>query len=514
MLPPDLVLFTWPLVVILLFRFMSFKSAVVWSIVAGYLLLPSSSHTSWDVPLLPPVDKRNVPALATAVVAAIILHRMTENTMLRRAEIPDALTGVLVGWLPRSLVGQVLIVTMVIGVVMTVQTNEQPLVYGPRVITGLGLPDILAMSTELGFMILPFLIGRKFLSNSAGHKILLVALCVAGSAYAVLAMYEVRMSPQLNTFFYGFFPHSWTQHLRGGGFRPLVFLDHGLRLGIFLSCATIAAAVLTRIDKSHRPQYFFAFLWLFAALFLSKTLGAFLSALILIPVAFLFSTRLQLLAAAVVAIVVLTYPLLRSIDLVPTDAAIALAERVDTDRAASLLYRFENEDILLDKARERPLFGWGKWSRARVFDENGNDISTTDGAWVILIGENGWIGYITQFGLLTIPIVLLAFRSKRDPMDPATAGLALALSAILLDLLPNSPITPVLFLIAGALIGRLEIVGKEIKTVALAPSGTSAIRHTRFPTDKIRGGHQPIPGRVGRGEVFRSQASKRSKTTQ
>ena len=56
---------------------------------------------------------------------------------------------------------------------------------------------------------------------------------------------------------YGFFPHSWLQHVRGGGFRPIVFMNHGLVLGIFLSMAVVASAIMVRLSTRRGPHALF-----------------------------------------------------------------------------------------------------------------------------------------------------------------------------------------------------------------------------------------------------------------
>ena len=79
--------------------------------------------------------------------------------------------------------------------------------------------------------IVPFLLGMRVLGTVEAQAEFLRVLVVAACAYALLALFEVRMSPQLSNWVYGFFPHSFAQHIRSGGFRPVVFLPHGLWLG-------------------------------------------------------------------------------------------------------------------------------------------------------------------------------------------------------------------------------------------------------------------------------------------
>ncbi|MBL0871526.1 MAG: hypothetical protein IBJ18_13215, partial [Phycisphaerales bacterium] len=49
-----LVLFSWPLVAVVLFRLMSVQRALVWTLIAGHLLLPSA--TGIKFPMLPVID--------------------------------------------------------------------------------------------------------------------------------------------------------------------------------------------------------------------------------------------------------------------------------------------------------------------------------------------------------------------------------------------------------------------------------------------------------------------------
>jgi len=339
---------------------------------------------------------------------------------------------------------------------VTVLTNGEPVIAGPRYIPGMSLYDSvsLMMSTAIG--IVPFVLGMRVLGTPEAQAELLRVLVLAACAYALLALFEVRMSPQLSNWIYGFFPHSWLQHIRGGGFRPVVFLNHGLWLGIFLCMAVLAACALWRHalrDRVQAAPWLAATLWLAVTLVLSRNLGATALMLLFAPVILFTPPRLQVLIAAAFAATVLTYPMLRGAGLVPTDAIHSLAQSVSEQRAGSLKYRFDHEDALLARANEKPFAGWGSWGRNRVYDpETGRDLSVTDGIWVITIGSYGWFGYLAQFGMLTAPLLVLA-RKKVAEIDPVTAGLALLMAAALIDLIPNATLTPISWLVAGALAG-------------------------------------------------------------
>ncbi len=456
-MPPLLALFSWPLVVLAFARKYPPALAFILAILVGYLLLPET--IAFDLPMLPALTKHSIPALSVVLFIALF-HYRGEKTR-NRTLIPEH------GFVRIATVG------LLLGTLFTVATNGDPLRYGPTFLPGMRLYDGLSQGLAMAIMLLPMLLARKFLASPEAHVLLLRILCIAALLYSLLALFEVRMSPQLNQWLYGFFPHSFAQHYRGGGWRPIVFLSHGLVLSIFFCCATLAAAGLSRIDRKKSGVFLAATAWLFLTLILTKSLGALVIAILLLPAALLWGVRSQLIVAGAVAALVLIYPVARSNGYIPVYQIIEQAEKIDTDRAGSLRIRILNEDRLLAKARERPLFGWGAWGRSRVFDPvTGVDITIADGRWAGVLGVNGWSGYLFEFGLLCLPLILLFLHRRRYRIGMESSILALMMTANLVDLIPNSSITPITWMIAGALWGRLEL--GRIETATQEAASTEA----------------------------------------
>ena len=477
-----LALFSWPVVVMMLFRRFGPAMAVAVAIVGGYLLLPTEVEIR--LPFVPDINKDTVAAVPALLMAMALFGAQAYQRQNDGQAGPLGLPG----WLPRNGIINLLILMVLVGIIMTMLTNRDPISYGPTRLRGGSIFDGLSALLKMMVAIVPFLLARKFLARSQDHFRLLVVLCISGLLYSLLALYEVRMSPQLNKAVYGFFPHDWSQHKRGGGWRPIVFLHHGLWLGIFLACATLACAAMVRlVPQEWRMRAVLSLGWMFMALFLAKTLGAFMIVLILLPVVFL-SARVQMLCAAGLCGAILLYPMLRAGGLTPSNQVLNVAAMVDCERALSFQTRITHEDKLLDKAAKRPLFGWGGWSRARIYDERGRDQSVTDGYWILILGESGWTGYIGLFGLLTIPTVILAMRQKAYEVTMATSALCLVLTANLIDLIPNATFTPLTWLIAGALAGRLELGAQDSRSSAQAPvaAGPARPSYTRFTPTKGR----------------------------
>jgi hypothetical protein len=448
-------LLSWPLVTLILVMSLPFHKAVVISILGGFLVLPVEG--GWDLPILPPIRKETIPSL-TLVVLALLLHSGQRQPTRDAKDVPSY---ALPGWLPRSTLGSVCLVLFVFGSFGTVMMNGEPLFYGSTVIPGLRAYDGFSFALAGLVLFAPLLLGRKFFAHPERHAFLLKVLMAGGLVYSLLVLYELRMSPQLSNIIYGFFPHSFAQHVRGGGawgWRPVVFMEHGLQLTLFMTTSTIAAfAVFRYFDGPLRSVFFVAGLWLLLVVFLSNSLGAFIIVIFFLPIVLFFGVRLQLLFATTLAAVIIAYPVLRSVDVIPLERLVAMAETVSAQRAQSLQFRFHHEEMLLEHALEKPVFGWGGWRRNRIFDEIGNDISVTDAAWVIVMGIRGWVGYLGQFGLLSLPVVLLTFNQMRFKVSGVTTMLSLVLVAGLVDLLLNSFLSPVSLLVAGALWGRLEL---------------------------------------------------------
>ena len=464
-----IVLLSWPLVGIFLFRRFSLPTALVWTILGGYLFLPS--RPSFDYPFIPAIDKNLIPSLTAAVLCMVTIRqtqarggvrgadRVKSSARLRRDQEttkPPASgrSRPTVTWIIRILIGAYIIAPL-----LTAMTNPDPIVIGGRVLPGLDLRDALSATLRSLVAILPFLLARRYLADAVAQVNILRGFCIAGLLYSLLVLFEVRMSPQLNVNLFGYFSHSFAQHLRGGGWRPIIFLQHGLWVGIFLSMSILSAMTLFK-HSSGKPRlmYLLVILWMVPILVISKNFGALIITFSLAPFLLLGSIRMKILLAATVVVIVLSFPALRGANLVPVGKLLTTVQSINAARAASLSIRLKNEDLLLAKANQKPFFGWGGWDRSRVFDAfTGRDISITDGIWVIIIGLSGWFGYLATFGLICIPTFLLAWR-RRSQLTVVTAGLALVLCANLVDLIPNATLTPLTWLVAGAIAGYCQRV--------------------------------------------------------
>lgn len=492
-----LAMILYPFAAALVFRVLPFVLAIPSALLVGFLLLPAGVH--YDVPLLPSLTKTSTPVFVTLLMIFLFMPRPSPYAQ-RSASAPKDELLVLPGWIPRARWVQALIALFVIAPMMTALLNGDWLTYGPTTLRALTLYDGANMVQLALVAVLPFLIGRRFLAGEDGHRALLLALLTAGLLYSLPTLAEVRLSPQLHNIVYGYFPHSWLQHVRGDGFRPVVFLNHGLVLSMFLCTAALAiAAYMRAIDGEQRILYFLGAAYMTVVVFLSKSLGMTLVACVLIPVILFCSVRVQMVVAGGVAALVFAYPFMRTVGINPLMAVVGFVEGFAPERAASLAFRLNMEDRLIDRMLERPLFGWGSLGRSELWSATGFNTAVRDGLWIIQIGERGVFGFVSQFGLLCLPIMMLALKAKPYALSAATAGLCLVLAANALDLVPNAGITPYTFLVAGALAGRLEL------GAAQAPEAHAALaRSDGAPGPQAAAARGPAPAdaSVRDGQVY------------
>ena len=266
-----------------------------------------------------------------------------------------------------------------------------------------------------------------------------------------------------------------------------MFLRHGLWVGLFLFSVVLAGTALARAGaEAKRMGRMLATLWLLAILLISKNLGAVMITFLLLPLLWL-PFRTILMASTVIAVVFVTYPALRQADMVPLDRVLSVANRISPERAASFEFRLRNEDILLARALEKPLSGWGGWGRSQPSDDKGNRITTVDGLWVSTLGSSGWIGYVGFFGLLVFPMLALFHIRKRREIPIETAALGLIMAGNLLYLIPNSALSPIGWLMAGAIAGFVQYGTRASEPAPQTPTGNSrTIRYTRFGDQQSR----------------------------
>ena len=424
-------LISWPFISLIFYKRLPVINATFWTIVGGFLILPVK--VAIDFPLIPPLNKESIPAIA-ALIGCKYIKKIKIN------------------FFPKQGLEKWFILGLITLPFITMLNNQESINFIP----GLTFLDSLSSSLRLYLVLLPLILGMQIIKTYEDQLLLFRLLVVACLFYSLLILYEIRMSPQLHTTIYGFFPHSFLQQFRAGGFRAVVFLGHGLTVSMFIAVALGAATILLRSKvKLFGLSSWLFIVYLFLVLILNKSIGALLLGLLLFTAVAWMPVNIIKRVSILLAFIVLLYPLLSIFDYFPHEMLIEMANNYDPARGGSLAFRFYHENLLLEHAQQKLFFGWGGWGRNRLED------SVTDGNWIIILGVLGLIGFLLLFGLLTNTVwkstkayILLKNNHERKIL----LAHALIVSVIMIDQLPNASLAAWMFFLIGALLGRTKTI--------------------------------------------------------
>jgi hypothetical protein len=441
-LAPLMLILWFPLTLVLFVRVRPTLAATI-SIIGAGLVLPSGY--AFDFRGLPPIGRETVASLACGFAILYSNRRIFASRMPFQGAESLALVLVVAGF-------------------GTVLGNGDPIRIGSGALPSLRLWDAVGVSAEAIFFYgIPYYLGRVLFRDPRDLRILLSVLVIAGLLYLLPILWEARMSPNLHYRLYGYHPAEFHMSKRElfFGWRPMVFVGHGLALSMFVLTTALAAAALRRVMPvrlKRRLSLVTGVLSFFVLI--CNSVGTIVYSLLTVPVAAFSSPRVFRRVLMSGVFLVFLYPALRASEVFPTTGLVELAGSYSQRRADSLANRFDNEDMLLARARERVWFGWGGYGRNRVYDlASGNDLSTTDGYWIIVFGVRGVIGFLAIFGIMLLPVVgAIRASGRRTPSRETYLVLGTALIVVIsaVDLLPNGIPTIRTVFYAGALAGSLQ----------------------------------------------------------
>jgi hypothetical protein len=425
-----IMMFGWIPVVISLFSKLTPRRAVIASFLFAWMFLPMAEY---PVPGLPDYTKMSATCWGVLIAALMFDSISIFSFRLKSIDIP--------------------MIIWCLCPILSSLTNDLG-IYD-------GISESLAQTVTWGF---PYFIGRIYFNNLESLKEFAIGIFIGGLIYMPLCWFEIRFSPQLHKIFYGYYQRAFVQTMRYGGFRPMVFMEHGLMVGIWMISSTLIG------------------LWIWVSGILKKVKGIPISILVIMLLItsilckstgaialFIIGTGILLITKKIKMNIMLICLMLISVLYVSTRATgywdgenlTMFIYEQDQERAQSLWTRFDNENMLIEKALEKKTFGWGGWGRSRIYDEEGEDITITDGLWIIVFGKNGMLGLAALMSSILFPMVIL--MKQYNPMElfhpkviPATL-LSVLLSLYMVDCLLNAMVNPIFMVAAGGITG----IGKE-----------------------------------------------------
>lgn len=433
-----IVLYCWPIVTILLFLNLRPAKAVVVSVIGGYLFLPM---TTIDVPLIGSLTKTTSVAIGLMIGSLLSGSDDGIRVRVRSFDIPMLL------WCLAS-------------------------PFFSSVVNGLGAYDGFSGSVQatLNWGVF-YYIGKKYFSEASRLRILSGSILIGGLLYIPLILFELRMSPQLSRMVYGFFPHSFAQHIRYGGYRPIVFMQHGLAVSFWMAAAAAVCFWFWRTRQKKSVMGIpvaIAALSLIAVTILCKSANAWAYIALSVAGFFYFRRKRRTKLFSLVLLIIPIYVAFRISGVVSTkELADSLGKIFDSERIVSLTSRLTQEDLFSQRAMMRPIFGWGNMTRAwPMAARSGFAVpQAIDALWLIQFSTKGIFGLACLFLSLGLGPLRILRRVKTLP-SPGPGGIddfqvdAVVLSLIvilfLVDSLLNAMISPVWILCAGALAGNSE----------------------------------------------------------
>lgn len=303
----------------------------------------------------------------------------------------------------------------------------------------------------------PYFIARLHFQTKEQLLDLAYALFIGGLIYVPLCLFEIRFSPVLHHHIYGFNQHSFAQSVRGSTYRPIVFLQHGLMVGMWMAMTAFlgwSLGVAGKLGRFMGVPLKLAAPIMFLVLVAMQSLGA----LILCVVIWFFvligrrtGVKFFLLSLAILPLV---WTSARTTGALPTSTIIDASFFVSSDRARSLETRLNAEDSLSRHAMRKPLLGWSTRGFNRA-EEDGS-AQTADGLWLIVFSTYGLIGLVSILLIFFVPGYLALRhapprRWKEEPMMFLAGAMGAIAIALSLDNLLNSMINPMFTMMLAAL---------------------------------------------------------------
>jgi hypothetical protein len=340
----------------------------------------------------------------------------------------------------------------------------------------------------------PYLIGRLHFSDARSLLLAAKAFVIGGLAYIPFCIFEIFRGPRIYAWLYGYQPFQMNAAQRFIGFRPVVLLENGNQLGIWMATTTLIAMWLWRrraVKCVLEIPILLVAIGLFSVTILCQSTGAIILLLALIPFVFVDPRQLSRTVSIVLVLGVLAFAAFRIAnifvwrDLVKQNsAAHAVDGYLRSVGKESLGWRLTQDERHIDTALEEPILGYGQWDWWR------GGIERPWSLWLLVFGMYGSVGLISLEALLLIP-PLRAVWFPLTRSDIGYTNMRHTLSAAVLitaidSLLNSSVILPLLLVIGG--MNTWSTTDSEIEVSlnrSRASAGPLSLRGSPYPQKRL-----------------------------
>ncbi len=325
------------------------------------------------------------------------------------------------------------------------------------ILNGLGVHDGLSVVfAQIVVWGMPYIIGRLYFSDALQLRVLAIGLFAGGVLYAPLCFFELWQGPILHKLVYGYAQPDVDTETRFGILRPLIFMDSGLMLAVWMAAASVLGLWLWRSRALPRWGRL-ELAWLtplpvVATILMRSVNGWLLLALGALLLALSSTTRSKWWLVGVVTLIA-GYLAFRATGLWSGEQAVSIVTFLVPSKEQSVVWRLYNEDTVVANIHGHALFGYGRQAAA-LSDHRGSYV-TPDSMWIITLMLFGGLGLLSWAACLLVPVVAFVRRVPAQFWFEAgtgpAAGLAVVLVLVTVDYLANAMVNPVFILIAGGL---------------------------------------------------------------
>ena len=315
-----------------------------------------------------------------------------------------------------------------------------------------------------------FWIGRRYFRNTDAVYRLIRALIICGLIYTPLCLLELRISPQLHRIVYGFHPHSFLQQIRYGGYRPMVFMNHGIVVAFWMFMTFISAYWLWRDKVLLRMRGIslgLIALILFIITITCKTASVWTYLLLFLLFFHIWKKKSSARFVRFTIALVLVYILIRNSNILSNDMILSTLSNIfDEDRIYSLSWRLRQEVLFGQRTLERPLFGWGGYRRGwPVNVETGEFLLPMVDSQLVIISNT--YGYVSMTAFLAVFIIgpWISVKKIKQTDNQMEQTVIVFLSTILvfflIDCTLNAMDLPLLYSLSGILMNYAEGIWRK-----------------------------------------------------
>ena len=476
MIPPLVALFAWVPICLLFFRRFPIRKALLLNFVGGWAILPAANYVDQHVEFPYWI-------LGTSLESDYLI---TKATILGLA----GLLGICIFDRTRFKIFRLTVWDIPMGMwlfapILSAIANPGHFVEG--------LVGTVYQALAWGS---PYLIGRLYFTDTQSLRKAAKAFVIGGLAYIPFCILEFFTGPYLYKLLYGYQPFQLIGDQRFHGYRPIVLLENGNQLGIWMATAALISVWLWRRKLATSiigiPIILVA-VALFAVTILCQSTGAILLLLALVPFVFIDPRYLSRTVSVLLVFGILAFAAFRIANIVSLRELVKQDPRVHAFASylkqigkGSLGWRLSLDERHISTALDEPILGYGQW------DWWNHGVERPWGLWLLTFGMYGLVGLLSLEALLLIP----ALRAVWFPLARSDIGytnmrhtLSAAVLISAIDSLLNSAIIlPLLLVIGGMTIWSTQ--DKEVATEyarTQASSGSTGWRGSRNPRRKVSG---------------------------